>query len=284
MTAGQEMLRTALQSLGTAVAIADPESWEIRFENACFFQWFPPGDDDPDAPLPRRLSALDTEKAATRLAAGRVFSRDTDVKAGARTLSLALDLRRIDTEEGPAVLVEARNVSKQREAEYMLDSYSRMAEKNARELQREKERVEKLLLNIMPRSVYDELKDFGTTTPQRFDSASVLMLDFIGFTDMAKLASGMDHEIDPAQFDIPRFEAAMERCAPRAIAFTSKKAASVFLRAPTGRLALGRQGRLYRRSEIFVLASPSGAATRYWTVAPWRDLAAFLGRVPPDEG
>jgi len=185
MTAGQEMLRTALQSLGTAVAIADPESWEIRFENACFFQWFPPGDDDPDAPLPRRLSALDTEKAATRLAAGRVFSLDTDVKAGARTLSLALELRRIETEEGPAVLVEARNVSKQREAEYMLDSYSRMAEKNARELQREKERVEKLLLNIMPRSVYDELKDFGTTTPQRFDAASVLMLDFIGFTDMA---------------------------------------------------------------------------------------------------
>ena len=106
----------------------------------------------------------------------------------------------------------------------------------------------------------------------------------IGFTDMAKLASGMDHEIAPEQFDVPRFEKAIARAAPRAIAFTSKKAASVFLRAPTGRLALGRQGRLYRRSEIFVLASPSGAATRYWTVAPWRDLAAFLGRVPPDEG
>lgn len=67
----------------------------------------------------------------------------------------------------------------------MLDSYSRMAERNARELQKEKERVEKLLLNVMPRSVYEEMKDFGTTTPQLFDRASVMLLDFVGFTDMA---------------------------------------------------------------------------------------------------
>lgn len=100
----------------------------------------------------------------------------------------------------------------------------------------------------------------------------------IGFTDMAKLAAGMDHEIAPEQFDIPRFEAAIGRCAPRAIAFTSKKAASVFLRQPTGRLAHGRQPRPYKRSEIFVLTSPSGAATRYWSVEPWAELAAFLGR------
>jgi len=67
----------------------------------------------------------------------------------------------------------------------MLDSYSRMSEKNARELQKEKVRVEKLLLNIMPRSVYEEMKDLGTATPQRFDAASVLMLDFVDFTNMA---------------------------------------------------------------------------------------------------
>ena len=82
-------------------------------------------------------------------------------------------------------LIECHDVSKQKQAEYMLESYSKMSEKHTRELQREKERGEKLLLNIMPRSVYEEMKDFGTTTPQRFDSASVLMLDFVGFTEMA---------------------------------------------------------------------------------------------------
>jgi TDG/mug DNA glycosylase family protein len=96
---------------------------------------------------------------------------------------------------------------------------------------------------------------------------------------MSKLGVGMDHEIAPGQFDVPRFEAEMSRCAPRAIAFTSKKAASVWTGEPTARLALGHHpARRFGRSEIFVLSSPSGAATRYWTVEPWAALAAFLGR------
>ncbi len=37
----------------------------------------------------------------------------------------------------------------------------------------------------MPRSVYEEMKNYGTTTPQRYDAASVLMLDFVDFTEMA---------------------------------------------------------------------------------------------------
>ena len=67
----------------------------------------------------------------------------------------------------------------------MIESYSKMIERQNRQLQREKERAEKLLLNIMPKTVYDELKAFGITTPQRFDDASILMLDFVGFTEMA---------------------------------------------------------------------------------------------------
>jgi class 3 adenylate cyclase len=37
----------------------------------------------------------------------------------------------------------------------------------------------------MPKRIYEELKHFGVTTPQRYDKASVLMVDFVGFTDMA---------------------------------------------------------------------------------------------------
>ena len=37
----------------------------------------------------------------------------------------------------------------------------------------------------MPESVYKELKAFGVTTPQRYDEASILMLDFVGFTKMS---------------------------------------------------------------------------------------------------
>ena len=85
----------------------------------------------------------------------------------------------------PSFLLQVHSAAKEMEVQYMLDSYSKLAEKNARELEKEKDRVEKLLLNIMPRAVFEEMKEYGTATPQRFDSVSILMLDFVGFTDMA---------------------------------------------------------------------------------------------------
>lgn len=100
----------------------------------------------------------------------------------------------------------------------------------------------------------------------------------IGFTDMAKRASGMDHEIDPALYEVERFEQEMRRCRPRAIAFTSKKAASVWAGVPTGRIQYGQQPRRPDFPEVFVLSSPSGAARRAWDIAPWEALARFLGR------
>lgn len=178
------LLRSALQTLGVGLAVADGASWQILFENARFFDWLAagsPGDDN----LSVRLPGLDADKARRRLQEGRPFSHHTEVRKGARTIYLAVELRAETLDGLPVVIAEVQNVSKQREAEYMLDSYSQMSEKNARELQREKERVEKLLLNIMPRSVYEEMKNFGATTPQKFESASALMLDFVGFTEMA---------------------------------------------------------------------------------------------------
>lgn len=179
-----DLFRTCLQTLDTGVAIADAQSWSILFENARFFQSFPP-DAEAEDDLAKRLRGLDPAKARAKLGAGRPFAWETEVKSGARTLTLAVEMKPQTMAGRACLLVECRNISKQREAEYMLDSYSKMSEKHARELRKEKERVEKLLLNIMPRAVYEEMKNFGTTTPQRFDSASVLMLDFVGFTDMA---------------------------------------------------------------------------------------------------
>lgn len=183
--ADDKLIRLGLQAIDHGVALADPESWTILFENAKFFQWFAPSADVENA-LASRLKGLDVEKARTRLKDSKPYSYETEVRAGPRTINLIVELRREKDEGGAEVLlVQCHNISKQKEVEYMLDSYSKLAEKNAKELQREKERVEKLLLNIMPKSVYEELKDYGTTTPMRFEAATVMMLDFVGFTDMA---------------------------------------------------------------------------------------------------
>jgi adenylate cyclase len=179
-----EHLVPVVKRLSWGVAVVDPTDWVVRFENGTFFRWFPPTQDDSERLAPR-LPGLREELARPRIDAGDAFSFETEVKDGPRSVSLVVDLRPLDLDDGPVILVEARDVSKQREAEYMLDSYSQMAERSARDLQREKDRVEKLLLNIMPRSVFDEMTQFGTVTPQRFDDATIMMLDFVQFTSMA---------------------------------------------------------------------------------------------------
>ena len=68
----------------------------------------------------------------------------------------------------------------------------------------------------------------------------------------------------------------MLRYRPNTIAFTSKKAASLFYGRPTKAVALGRQPAEGDFPVVFVLASPSGAATRYWSVQPWQELAELV--------
>jgi len=173
-----------VQSLGLGVALVDFETWEIEFENAKFFQWCPPGG-DVDAPLPKRLKDMKEDRARERMRNGRPYKLECETRSGARSRWLDIEMRPLPDMEGTRAIVECSDISKQKQAEYMLESYSQVSERNTRELQREKDRVEKLLLNIMPRSVYEEMKDYGTTTPARFESASVMLLDFVGFTDMA---------------------------------------------------------------------------------------------------
>ena len=121
-------------------------------------------------------------------------------------------------------------------------------------------------------------------TPRRFAPRDFAKLRDvgIGFTDLSKSAYGMDHDIAPADFDVTAFNAKMRQLQPRAIAFTSKKAASLWLRRRTDRIRYGRQSRrITDFCEVFVLPSPSSAARRYWKIEPWRDLADWLRATKP---
>jgi TDG/mug DNA glycosylase family protein len=104
----------------------------------------------------------------------------------------------------------------------------------------------------------------------------------IGLTDMSKLGSGMDHQIAKHEFDPERFEANVRRYGPRSIAFTSKKAASIWLgRTATRAIPYGRRPeRPADFPEVFVLPSPSGAARSHWDIEPWRALAQWLRTRP----
>jgi adenylate cyclase len=191
-------LDALVHGLDVGVAVSRLGDWAVLFENGTFFRLFPPSLDagltDPDVTgdldavgesLTERVAGFSGERAAERLAKGRAFGFEVETELSGRTVPVRVTLRALPDDPDGRVVVECTDISREKEVQYMLDSYSTLAERNARDLEKEKERAEKLLLNIMPKAVLEELKDYGATTPQRFDAASIVMLDFVGFTEMA---------------------------------------------------------------------------------------------------
>jgi len=173
-----------LDSVGVGLAVVDPASHKVLLHNAMFGEWFPDVVRG-TASLTDLLPKFDAEEVASTLADNRAWKCEAEVKPKRRVISLAVELVPAEGAEHGEIMVQCQNISKIKELEYMIESYSKMIERQNRDLRKEKERVEKLLLNIMPQQVYEEWKKFGVTTPQRFDDASVLMLDFVGFTQMS---------------------------------------------------------------------------------------------------
>ncbi|BCP53207.1 mismatch-specific DNA-glycosylase [Kaistia sp. 32K] len=113
-------------------------------------------------------------------------------------------------------------------------------------------------------------------TPQRIapeNFRSVLAFG-IGLTDVAKEHVGQDTAIDLALVDAAALRAKIEANAPAILAFTSKRAASLYLGEPTAAIPYGRQQATIGATQIHVLTSPSGQAGPHWSIEPWRDLAA----------
>lgn len=173
-----------LQSLNVGIAVIDPSTWAIEYENARFFHLFPPVG-EPDQTFIERVPGLKVERAVGRLSEGRKYGFEAEAVRGSRALPVRIELSVIVESEPQRVLVECLDASKEKETQYMLESYSKMSERHRAELEKEKQRVERLLLNVMPKAVYDELKEYGTTTPHRFECVSILMLDFARFTSMS---------------------------------------------------------------------------------------------------
>jgi adenylate cyclase len=177
-----------LRAIGVGIAIVGEDRLDFRFHNEKFSEWF--GQPAADATLSTVFPAMDMGALHADLEAGRSHAIELKIKPKRRTLVIALALSRAMSDGQALLVVECQNITRIRELESMIDSYSNMVERNTREIEREKERVERLLLNIMPKAVYEEFKTFGVVSPQLYRDVSVVMLDFIGFTKMVV-------EIDP---------------------------------------------------------------------------------------
>lgn len=87
---------------------------------------------------------------------------------------------------------------------------SKKIEKQREELKSDKEKIDKLLLNILPEPVARELKDMGYVQPVFYNSVTIVFTDFVGFT---KIAETLTPDQLVAQLDeaFSRFDRVMDK-------------------------------------------------------------------------
>ena len=82
---------------------------------------------------------------------------------------------------------------------------SKQIEKQREELKSDKEKIDELLLNILPQPVAAELKEQGHVQPVFYDSVTIVFTDFVGFTRITEKLTPdqLVHELDDvfSQFD-----------------------------------------------------------------------------------
>lgn len=174
-----------LRSVGVGVALFSGERFKLEFCNEVFTNWFE--DASEDIELATLFPDLEWEAMLEEVAASGRYTTEHKLRKKRRTLVVAQTFTRAEVGGQGLYVLECQNITRIRELESMIESYSNMVERNTREIQREKEQVEKLLLNIMPRAAYEEYRDFGVVAPQRYHSVSVLVLEFVDFASSVKV-------------------------------------------------------------------------------------------------
>jgi double-stranded uracil-DNA glycosylase len=98
----------------------------------------------------------------------------------------------------------------------------------------------------------------------------------IGLTDLVKTKSGMDSTLEKDDFDTITFDESIKKYAPKILCFNGKRAAETYLQRPAD---YGLQPETIGMTKIFVAPSTSGAASKFWDIEIWRELANLSNSV-----
>jgi class 3 adenylate cyclase len=82
-------------------------------------------------------------------------------------------------------LLQETNKELEQKREMMMHQ-SRLMEDINELLEKEKEKTDQLLLNVLPRNIANELKLFGKSLAHSYPQVSVLFVDFVGFSDLSE--------------------------------------------------------------------------------------------------
>lgn len=136
-----------LRAVGVGVALFGGETLALRYANEIFERWFEGEKERDCAGLFPRLDAAAMLDATTR---GERFTFEVHRRQRRRTLVLSLIFSQAEVSGEPLVILEVQNVTRIRELEAMLASYSTMVERNLAEVERERDALRTRVLELLP--------------------------------------------------------------------------------------------------------------------------------------
>ena len=128
-----------LRAIGVGVALLDLDGLRFRFHNDTFAEWF--GAAEPGRPLSDLFPDLDLAALRAALTGDGRYSAEVTFRPRRRTMTVAMAFNRALDGSQPIAVLVCQNITRIKELESMIDSYSMMVERNTREIKREKEQV-----------------------------------------------------------------------------------------------------------------------------------------------
>jgi sigma-B regulation protein RsbU (phosphoserine phosphatase) len=126
-----EILNSIDVYLGVGIAILRLESLEIEFENQQFKEWVAGS----SALIESRIENIKVERLRKNISKGQPYSMNASLDLGSRKKELKISFIGVSTDSEIA-LVHISDDTKTKELEFMLDSYSKMAEKKSKDLEK----------------------------------------------------------------------------------------------------------------------------------------------------
>ena len=139
----QDISTRLFQSISVGICLVEADTGIVISQNQTFGRWF-------SNSIVGQVLDIDLPVPLHDLPSKQPIEVRTKVKR--RTLIIELGAHEAEHNDTRLIVIEGQNISRLRETEAMIDSYSEMVDRRTRELEREKNQVEKLLLNVMPRS------------------------------------------------------------------------------------------------------------------------------------
>lgn len=120
--------------LGIGIAICSWDNLIIDYENEIFSEWIPANDKQSD--LSNRIPELNIDRLLKRLSNELDYSFEFEIKNKKRNKVIKLFFSKLNELQSSMILIKAIDYTKEKELEYLIDSYAKIAERNKRDLEK----------------------------------------------------------------------------------------------------------------------------------------------------